>query len=475
MNTYTVNKQEDSFLFYDYETFGVHTALDKPCQFACIRTNLNLYIVNKPKIFYCYPPTDYLPNPISVLTNGITPELTLKYGMNEFFFSEKIYNILNCTNTCIVGYNNINFDDEITRNIFYRNFLDPYTWSWKNNNSRIDLMYIIIACYALSPTGINWLYSESRVPSFKLVDLTKCNNIIHNNAHTALSDVYATINLFKLIKYKKPKLLNFFLKYRFKNNIKSLINIINYVPLIYISGIFGKLRNYITCIVPLFWNNKNINMLFFFDLYMNPVTLIEFIKNTSIKSMTFKKLFKLGINFLSINKCPILIPIHFFTSYKLNHFGINITCYLKKIRILRKNIFLLQRVIFYVQSHIYRKFDNVDLQMYDAFFCWKDKKIMSRIHKDPIKQFKNKNLNFFDIRCKELFFKCCARNFYDLLTQKEKNQWFIHRARMFSKLYIYNYVLKVRFLMGLYFHNCKKKKALYHLLKYIIIFFFIYQ
>lgn len=27
--------------------------------------------------------------------------------------------------TCILGYNNVRFDDEVTRNVFYRNFYDP--------------------------------------------------------------------------------------------------------------------------------------------------------------------------------------------------------------------------------------------------------------------------------------------------------------------------------------------------------------
>ncbi|XNM88044.1 hypothetical protein ACLK18_11460 [Escherichia coli] len=56
----------------------------------------------------------------------------------------------------ILGYNNVRFDDEVTRNVFYRNFYDPYAWSWQHDNSRWDLLDVMRACYALRPEGINW-------------------------------------------------------------------------------------------------------------------------------------------------------------------------------------------------------------------------------------------------------------------------------------------------------------------------------
>ena len=63
-----------------------------------------------------------------------------------------------------MGYNNIRYDDEMTRYTFYRNFIDPYEYSWKNGNSRWDLLDLVRACYALRPEGINlglwrWWYA----------------------------------------------------------------------------------------------------------------------------------------------------------------------------------------------------------------------------------------------------------------------------------------------------------------------------
>lgn len=83
---------------------------------------------------------------------------------------------------------------------FYRNFYDPYAWSWQHDNSRWDLLDVMRACYALRPEGINWPENDDGLPSFRLEHLTKANGIEHSNAHDAMADVYATIAMAKLVK-----------------------------------------------------------------------------------------------------------------------------------------------------------------------------------------------------------------------------------------------------------------------------------
>jgi exodeoxyribonuclease-1 len=58
-----------TFLFHDYETFGTHPALDRPAQFAAIRTDDEFNIIGEPEVFYCA--WIYLPQPGAVIT-GIT-------------------------------------------------------------------------------------------------------------------------------------------------------------------------------------------------------------------------------------------------------------------------------------------------------------------------------------------------------------------------------------------------------------------
>ncbi len=41
-----------SFFFYDYESFGVSPALDRPAQFAGIRTDADFNIIGEPVMFF---------------------------------------------------------------------------------------------------------------------------------------------------------------------------------------------------------------------------------------------------------------------------------------------------------------------------------------------------------------------------------------------------------------------------------------
>jgi len=171
------DKPQKTFYFHDYETFGKNPALDRPAQFAGVRTDEDFNIIEEPLVIYCRPSDDYLPEPEAVMITGITPQLALEKGLSEAEFSAQIHQAFSVPGTCIVGYNNIRFDDEVSRNIFYRNFYDPYAYSWQYGNSRWDLLDVMRACYALRPDGINWPENDDGFPSFRLEHLTKANGI----------------------------------------------------------------------------------------------------------------------------------------------------------------------------------------------------------------------------------------------------------------------------------------------------------
>lgn len=105
-------------MFHDYETFGTHPALDRPAQFAAIRTDNEFNVIGEPEVFYCKPADDYLPQPGAVLITGITPQEARAKGENEATFAARIHSLFTVPKTCILGYNNVRFDDEVTRNVF---------------------------------------------------------------------------------------------------------------------------------------------------------------------------------------------------------------------------------------------------------------------------------------------------------------------------------------------------------------------
>lgn len=247
-------KQQSTFLFHDYETFGTHPALDRPAQFAAIRTDSEFNVIGEPEVFYCKPADDYLPQPGAVLITGITPQEARAKGENEAAFAARIHSLFTVPKTCILGYNNVRFDDEVTRNVFYRNFYDPYAWSWQHDNSRWDLLDVMRACYALRPEGINWPENDDGLPSFRLEHLTKANGIEHSNAHDAMADVYATIAMAKLVKTRQPRLFDYLFTHRNKHKLMALIDVPQMKPLVHVSGMFGAWSGNTSWVAPLAWH-----------------------------------------------------------------------------------------------------------------------------------------------------------------------------------------------------------------------------
>ncbi|RLM49151.1 exodeoxyribonuclease I, partial [Halobellus sp. Atlit-31R] len=62
----------NTMLFFDYETTGLDPARERPTQFACVRTDMDLEIVGKPTTLYCKPAPDHLPDVGACLATGIT-------------------------------------------------------------------------------------------------------------------------------------------------------------------------------------------------------------------------------------------------------------------------------------------------------------------------------------------------------------------------------------------------------------------
>ncbi|MCK5867328.1 MAG: hypothetical protein KAG14_02935, partial [Mycoplasmataceae bacterium] len=105
-----MDKISESILWYDLETFGINAQTDRIAQFAGIRTDFELNIIEEPIVLYCKITPDFLPDPLSCLVTGITPQITLKKGINENDFITQINNEFSRPGTVVAGYNNIKFD-----------------------------------------------------------------------------------------------------------------------------------------------------------------------------------------------------------------------------------------------------------------------------------------------------------------------------------------------------------------------------
>ena len=191
---------QNTFFFYDLETSGLNPREDRVMQFAGQRTDMDLNSLGDPISFLVKLPDDTLPSPYAVKVTGITPQQTQLDGLTEAEFAKFLAQEIFTPGTIATGYNNIRFDDEFIRHLFWRTFRDPYEWSWKDGRSRWDLLDVVRLTRALRPEGIKWPVDKDGKATNRLELITRQNKISHASAHDALSDVNALIGVTKLIK-----------------------------------------------------------------------------------------------------------------------------------------------------------------------------------------------------------------------------------------------------------------------------------
>ncbi|EOI3526912.1 exodeoxyribonuclease I [Cronobacter dublinensis] len=456
---------QPTFLFHDYETFGKSPSLDRPAQFAALRTDENFNVIGEPEVFYCKPADDYLPQPEAVLITGITPQVALARGENEAEFARRIHALFTVPKTCVVGYNNVRFDDEVTRNIFYRNFYDPYAWSWQHDNSRWDLLDVMRACYALRPEGIVWPENSDGLPSFRLEHLTVANGIEHANAHDAMADVHATIAMAQLVKTRQPRMFDYLYTYRSKQKLATLIDIVQMKPLVHVSGMFGAWRGNTSWIAPIAWHPDNRNAVIVVDLAGDISPLLE-LDADALRERLYTPKAALGddsavpVKLVHLNKCPVLAQANTLRPEDAERLGIDRQHCLNNLKVLRDAPQVREKLVaLFAEAPPFPPTSNVDAQLYDGFFSDADRAAMRIVLQTPPQNLPALDITFVDKRIEKLLFNYRARNFPGTLSEPEQQRWLNHRRDVFTPEFLQAYAQELEMLYNQY-ESDKEKTAL---------------
>ena len=431
---------QNTLYWHDYETFGIDPVRDRPVQFAGVRTDEDLNIVGEPLNIFARPAPDTLPHPLSSLVTGITPQQALEQGVPEAEFIARILQELSQPGTCGVGYNSLRFDDEVTRNTLYRNLFEPYGREWQNSNSRWDIIDMVRACRDLRPEGIIWPRREDvDRSSFKLDELTVANGIEHEQAHDALSDVYATIAMAKLIKEKQPKLYDFLYKLRRKKEVLKLIDLKEMTPILHTSGMYGSDHGNTRMVVPVAAHPTNKNSVIVFDLAQEPTLLLE-LGAKKLRERLYTSIADLpagverpALKQLLINKCPVIAPTSTLTGETAKRLNIDLmTCQKNRQALLASRKEIQQKIADIFEPREYESVSDPDLMIYGGgFFSDKDKVLMNTIHNTVPEELGSQTWSFADKRLPEMLFRYRARNYPETLNADEQAQWLEHcRARL---------------------------------------------
>jgi len=409
----------EKFVFYDYETTGISPEYDQPLQFAAIITDLNFNEIERVDI-RCQLSPHILPAPMALHVTGVNPNQLLNNNLpTAFEFAQTIQEFTQKWAPAIwIGYNTIQFDEKIMRQMFYQN-LQPNIFATQFfDNSRLDVMKMVFAVFAENPDILEWPINEKGKINFKLDQLAPANGFKSHNAHDALGDVEATIFILNIIKTKAPELYEQLIETRNKSYNLRLLSSFKPVEVTFRFG--GHLpKTYTGCLCSIPSNNNRVG---FFDLdQSDPMDVIlgynELIEAAMQKSPQ-------RIRNLAINQADTIRPA------KNSNAEWDHIC-----SVIEENIDFRKTVSECIIDR-YKSDENddektIEQKIYGGFYSNEDKSILDQFQLASWEERLDLLSRFSDERLKQLGRRLIAFNAPQLLTTKEqdafnaylKNKW----------------------------------------------------
>ncbi|MCL2371716.1 exodeoxyribonuclease I [Candidatus Saccharibacteria bacterium] len=421
-----------TYFFYDLETSGLNPRTDRIMQFAGIRTDTNLNKIGESYNIVVKLGDDILPSPFATLTTGITPQSTQTEGITEAELCHLLMDEVFTENTIAIGYNNIRFDDEFIRNLFFRSFYDPYIWQWADGRSRWDLLDVVRMTRALRPDGIKWTEKDGK-KSNKLTDLTTANNLIHAKAHDALSDVEALISVAKLLKERQPQIFSYLLNMRDKKSVEKLVK--SGEPFLYSSGRLPY-PDKTTVAIPLGPSQQGI---YIYDLRQDPTPFLKMPQTELCAHVNIpwkergENYIVLPVKELRFNRCPAVAPLSVLKPEDAKRLGIDLVEVKQNLEVINNDPTFIARAEQALERPPLPQATDPDCTLYDGFVPDSDKPKMAAIRNAGAHKLTDFDPGFTDERLAHLLPLYKARNFPSSLTKSESQIWQNYRAEKLAK------------------------------------------
>ncbi len=419
-----------TFFFYDLETSGLSARDDRIMQFAGIRTDMDMNPIGESYNILVRLNDDTLPSPDALMVTGISPQKTVEEGYSEAEFAKILINEIFTEDTIVVGFNNIRFDDEFIRHLLWRNFYDPYAWSWRDGRSRWDLLDVVRMTRALRPEGISWPVDKDGKATNRLELLSKENGISHESAHDALSDVEALIDITKLIKEKQPQLYSYLLEMRDKKKVQQLVNVDDKKPFVYTSGRLDNEYAKTTVAFPL-TVGKNGNVVVY-DLRYDPAPFLDLTSEQLAKKLYAKweerkdpAFEKLPVKEMQYNRAPAVAPLGVLEQqdgWKAIQLDLK-TVEKHKAALLAAPHFAENIRSLFEKRSDFKKSPDPEAQLYDGFLQDRDTLRVETVRNADEQALADYHPEFVDERLSPLLLHYKARNYPKTLAENETHEW----------------------------------------------------
>jgi exodeoxyribonuclease-1 len=192
-----------NLVFYDFETCSSNVSYGQIIQAAAVLVNDDFQELDRYE-GRCKLNPGIIPEAMALIVNKTTPKILKETNLSHWqMIRQMMDKFKQWKNSIFIGYNSINFDEEFLRRTLFKNLYYPYL-TVTNGNERADLFSLARASYLYYPKCIKTPISDKNNPVFKLDKLAPMNGIKHNDAHSAIADVLATVEIAKLLSKTAP-------------------------------------------------------------------------------------------------------------------------------------------------------------------------------------------------------------------------------------------------------------------------------
>lgn len=363
-----------SFVFYDTETTGTETYFDQILQFAAIQTDDDLNIIDRFEI-RCRILPHVVPAPGALRITGVSPiqltnpSLPSHYEMVRAIRSK----LLAWSPAMFLGWNSIDFDEDLMRQALYKTLHNPYLTNTAGNR-RSDVMRMAQACHLSAPSALTFPPGAGGKMVFKLDQFAPANGFSHDRAHDAMGDVEATIFIAKLLMERAPDVWSSFMRFSTKVAIADYIT--EERVFCFSDFYFGKPMSCAATVIG--QNQENPAEWYLYDLSVDPTTLL---------SLTEAKLkARLGaspkvIRKLKSNGVPMLLPFEDAPEICKGR-AQGLKALEQRAELLQAGTEARERLISAFESSKpeYPESPHVEKQIYNGFFEQADQKLMDEFH-----------------------------------------------------------------------------------------------
>ena len=192
----------EQIIIKDYETSDSRVNFGQVIQAGIVITDDKLNIKNKLEL-RCRLKPNVIPSIGASLVHGSSVDQLKNHNKSHYEMVMEHYKFIKAnTPSFISGFNNIAFDLEFTRRMYFKSLIPDFYQTNTKGNKHLDILNVARASKFADENALKTKLSEKGRPSFKLVDLCEANSIDNGTSHDAMTDCLNTIAVAEII-YKK--------------------------------------------------------------------------------------------------------------------------------------------------------------------------------------------------------------------------------------------------------------------------------